>query len=157
MMRDRGSGPRECREIEVALALGEAIEDPRLQDHLQQCRTCRDEALALAALKRGLSDAMAIEPPDELDRIVREALAERPLVTGFLLRPGIAAGLAVAALFALVLTVSTVLAQAGAGEMGPALGVAAVSAYLAICFAATLPIFLQTGSRRRRDGIEVRT
>ena len=156
-MRDRRSTTRACEKIEAALALGVALEDPDLQDHLQDCSRCRNEALALARLKRGLADAMEVRPPGELDRIVREALAERPLVTGVLLRPGMATGLAVAALFALVVTVSTVLAQAGAAELGPALGVAAVSVYLAICMAVTLPLLLLARPRRVRQGIEVST
>ena len=157
MMRDRDSAIQACERIQTSLALGEAIEDQRLQDHLRDCTSCRDAALAFARVKQGLAVKMEMEPPAELDRIVREALSERPLVTGFLLRPGMAAGLAVAALFALVVTVSTVLAQAGAAEMGPALGVAAVWAYMALCFAATLPLLLQARLRREQDGIEVRT
>jgi len=157
MMRDRNLATRACKQIQASLALGEAIEDRRLQDHLQDCPTCRDAALAFAQLKRHLAVGIEIEPPAELDRIVREALADQPLVTGFLLRPGMATGLAVAALFALVATVSTALAQAGAAEMGPALGVAAVWIYLALCFAATLPLLLQARPRREEHGIEVRT
>jgi hypothetical protein len=155
MMRDRRTATRACAEIEAALALGLAIEDPDLQDHLRDCGRCRDEALALARLRHGLADAMEVQPPGELDRIVRQALAERPLVTGVLLRPGMATGLAVAALFALVVAVSTVLAQAGAAEMGPALGVAAVSIYLAICMAVSLPLLLLAKPRRVRQEFEV--
>jgi predicted anti-sigma-YlaC factor YlaD len=155
MMRDRRSATRACEEVGAALALGVAIEDPDLQDHLRDCSRCRDEALALARVKRGLADAMEMRPPGELDRIVRQALAERPLVTGVLLRPGMATGLAVAALFALIVTVSTVLAQAGAAEMGPALGVAAVSIYLAICMAVSLPLLLLARPRRAHRQVEV--
>jgi len=157
MMRDRGSEGRSCDQVQMSLALGEAVEDPRLQEHLQDCPSCRETALALAQVKQGLAVEMEMEPPEALDRIVREALSERPLVTGFLLRPGMATGLAVAALFALLVTVSTVLAQAGAAEMGPALAVAAVWAYLALCFAATLPLLLQSRLRREQHGTEVRT
>jgi hypothetical protein len=157
MMRDRDSAMRACERIQASLALGEAVDDPRLQEHLQDCLSCRETALALAQVKQGLAVTMEIEPPAELDWLVREALSERPLVTGFLLRPGMATGLAVAALFALLVTVSTVLAQAGAAEMGPALAVAAVWAYLALCFAATLPLLLQARLRREQHGAEVRT
>jgi predicted anti-sigma-YlaC factor YlaD len=157
MMRDRDSAMRTCEQIQASLALGEAVEDPRLQEHLHDCPSCRETALALAQVKQGLAVTMEIEPPAELDWLVREALSERPLVTGFLLRPGMAAGLAVAALFALIVTVSTLLAQAGAAEMGPALAVAAVWAYLALCFAATLPLLLQARLRREQHGAEVRT
>ncbi len=157
MMRDRETATWACKRTQTSLALGEAIEDRRLQDHLQDCPSCRETALTLAQVKQGLAVEMEIEPPAELDRIVREALSERPLVTGFLLRPGMATGLAVAALFALLVTVSTVLAQAGAAEMGPALAVAAVWGYLALCFAATLPLLLQSRLRREQHGIEVRT
>jgi hypothetical protein len=68
-----------------------------------------------------------------------------------------AAGLAVAALVALIATLSTALAQAGAAEMGPALAVAAVWTYLALCFAATLPLLLHARPRREQPEIEVRT
>ena len=156
MKRDRSSTNRACGEIQTLLALGEAVEDRRLQDHLQDCLSCRDVAKTLAQVKQGLASAMEVEPPRELDRLVREALADRPLVTGLVLRPGMAAGLAVAALFALIVTVSTLLAQAGAAEMGPALGVAAVWVYLALCFAATLPLLLQGRLRRWGRGIEVK-
>jgi predicted anti-sigma-YlaC factor YlaD len=157
MMRDRDSATRACDEIQAALALGEAVEDRRLQDHLQDCPSCRNAALVLAQVKRGLAVSMETEPPAGLDLIVRHALAELPLATGFVLRPAMAAGLAVAALFALIVTVSTALAQAGAAEMGPALGVAAVWIYLALCFAATLPLLFQARLRREQHGIEVRT
>lgn len=157
MKRDRRSGSRDCDEIQALLALGEALRDRRLQDHLRDCPVCSETAKALAPVKHGLASMAEIEPPHELDRLVREALAERPLVAGFLLRPGIAAGLAVAALFALIVTVSTALAQAGAAEMGPLLGVAAVWIYLALCFAATLPLLLHTRLLRARHGIEVST
>lgn len=156
MTRDRGSTTRACDEVQTLLALGEAVRDRRLQDHLQACLSCRNAAKTLALVKQRLAFAGEIEPPRELDRLVRQALAEKPLVTGFLLRPGMAAGLAVAALFALIVTVSTVLAQAGAAEMGPFLGVAAVWIYLALCFAATLPLLLHSRLRRGRHGIEVR-
>ena len=156
MKRDRGSTIGVCDEVQTLLALGEAVQEHRLQVHLQDCLSCRDAAKSLAQVKHGLALATEIEPPLELDRLVREALAERPLVTGLLLRPGMAAGLAVAALFALIVTVSTVLAQAGAAEMGPFLGVAAVWIYLALSFAATLPLLLQTKLQRWGREIEVR-
>lgn len=155
MERDRGSATGGCDEVQSLLARGEAVRDPGLQDHLQDCLSCRDAAKAFAQVKHGLASAAEIEPPLELDRLVREALADRPLVTGFLLRPGMAAGLAVAALFALIVTVSTVLAQAGAAEMGPVLAVAAVWIYLALCFAATLPLLLHARLRRVGHRIEV--
>lgn len=157
MMRDRDGTTRVCEEVQASLALGEAVEDRHLQDHLQDCRSCRDAALVFAEMKRGLAVTMETEPPPALDRLVRQVLSERPLVTGFLLRPGMAAGLAVASLFALIVAVSTALAQAGAAEMGPALGVAAVWIYLALCVAATLPLLFQARLRREQHEIEVRT
>ena len=157
MMRDRDATHHVCEEVQASLALGEAVEDRHLQDHLQDCLSCRDAALVFAEMKRALAVTMETEPPAGLDRLVRQALSERPLVTGFLLRPGMAAGLAVASLFALIAAVSTALAQAGAAEMGPALGIVAVWTYLALCFAATLPLLFQARFRREQHGIEVRT
>ena len=156
MKRDRGSTTRVCDEVQTLLARGEAVREHRLHEHLQDCLSCRDAANSFARVKHGLAFATEIEPPRELDRLVRKALAEEPLVTGFLLRPGMAAGLAVAALFALIATVSTVLAHAGAAEMGPVLGVVAVWIYLALCFAATLPLLLQAKLRQWGREIEVR-
>jgi len=106
-------------------------------------------------IRAALAASAEIEPPSRTDAVVRRLLTELPLPSPFALRPGLAAGLAVAALFALVVGVAGAMAQAGAADAGPLLAVVAVGIYLALSAAATLPILLQARARRDAERLEV--
>lgn len=99
-------------------------------------------------IRRALAASAAVEPAASTDARVRLALAGAPAPPRYALRPGLAAGLALAALFSLVVGLATGLAQAGAAETGPLLAAVAVWIYLALSAAATLPLLLHPRTRR---------
>jgi len=104
-------------------------------------RTDRDEALPKAVLAN-LAESRSISPSTQLDRTVRALLAGDTGAGAPCSRPLVAAGLGAAACLALVSALSVGLAGAGAAEDGPLLALIAVSSWLAISAAATLPLVL---------------
>jgi len=100
-----------------------------------------DEALPEAVLAN-LAESRSISPSAQLDRTVRALLAGGDSAGAPFPRPLVAAGLGTAACLALVAALSVGLAGAGAAENAPLLAVLAVSAWLAVSAAATLPLVL---------------
>ena len=107
-------------------------------------------------IRRLLASDAKIEPSPDLDARVRGMLRERPApAPSPLLHPAPAIGLALGAFLAMVASIASPLAEAGAAEYGPLIAVALGTVYLALSAAATLPLLL-CRLARSRDGVEVR-
>jgi hypothetical protein len=155
MKHDAGRSTRPCDQVQLLLALGEPIVDPTLREHFADCAPCAAAAREFGQLSSGLAAVAEIEPPARLDRLVREHLSDAPLPGWLGLRPGLATGLAAAAFLALVAAAAVFFAQAGAAEMGPVLAVVGASIYMALSFAATLPLLFHGRMRQWRRRTEV--
>lgn len=99
-------------------------------------------------LRRALARDAEAEPSPAVDAAVRALLRDAVVASRALLRPELAAGLAVAALAALTSALAALFAEAGAAEAGPLVALLVVAIYLALSSAAALPLLL--GARRRR-------
>jgi hypothetical protein len=104
-----------------------------------------------------LVESAVIEPGAELDRRIREILLGPHGAGRWQLRPGLAAGLAAAALLALIWSAADAFASAGAAELGVGLAVFVVGIYFAVSVAASVPIFLLARQRSSRVNGEVRS
>ena len=139
-----------CTRVRAELALAEPCRSELARAHVASCATCRGEAVRLERLIVALSRDAEVEPSIELDlrlrRLIREAGPVRPL-----LRPLLATGLAVASFLALVGGLAVGLAAAGATDSGLQLAILAVSFYLAVSSAATLPLLLHRLSAARNE------
>ena len=131
----------DCDEALLQLELGD---EPTAgtERHLQHCESCRIEADRLQTVFSNLAGSRSISPSPLLDRTVRALIAGDGGAGVPFPRPLVAAGLGAAACLALVAALSVGLAGAGAAENGPLLAVLAVSAWLAVSAAATLPLVL---------------
>lgn len=139
-----------CTRVRAELALDGARRSGLARGHLESCEPCRAEAVRLERLIAALARDAEVEPSSELDqrlrRLIREAGPVRPL-----LRPLLATGLAVASFVALVGGLAVGLTAAGAPDSGLQLAILAVSAYLAVSSAATLPLLLYRLSAARNE------
>lgn len=141
-----------CTRVRTELALAESRPSELARGHLEACPSCRVEAARLERLIAALSREAEVEPSAELDRRLRRLIRKAgPMPVRPLIRPLLATGLAVASFLALVGGLAAGLAAAGATEAGLQLAILAVSAYLAVSSAATLPILLYRTSSARNE------
>jgi len=139
-----------CTRVRAELALDGARRSDLAREHLSSCESCRGESVRLDALIALLARDAELEPSPGLDlrlrQLIRETGPVRPL-----LRPLLATGLAVASFVALVGGLAVGLTAAGAPDSGLQLAILAVSAYLALSSAATLPLLLYRLSAARNE------
>jgi len=147
---------RDCEETRRRLALGERETDVGLREHVASCAPCREEAAQLAGLLSRLAEDVEIEPGQDVDRRVREWILDAPARPRWALNPTIATGLAAGSLLALLSAAAGALVQGGPEGLGLAPAVLAVTAYLALSSAATLPLLLFRRARAPRMNGEVR-
>jgi len=103
-----------------------------------------------------LAGTAELPPGDDLDRRVRGMILARPPRPAWALRPGLATGIALAALLALVsATLGAYLGGDGSGLGMPA-AILALTAYLGVSCAATLPLLLLGRNRTAPIRAEVR-
>ena len=145
-----------CEEILRRLALGEDGAAADLREHLASCAPCRAEAERFAGLFTLLAGEAEIEPGRAVDRRVREIIHGAPARSRWALNPTIATGLAAGSLLALFSAAAGAIAQGATDGIVLAPALAAVTAYFALSFAATLPLLMRGGARASRQNGEVR-
>lgn len=102
-----------------------------------------EQNVSLETIVSALKEDAETTVPESLDRQVRRLILERPAPGQPYLAPVAAAGLALAALLALIGGLAAAVAEGGSGSMGPAwVGLGAVG-YLAICSTLMVPILMR--------------
>jgi len=98
-----------------------------------------------------------IEPPAALDGRIRKMLAAPGPKGAFHVSPSSAAALALASLVALLTGLTAVLSQSSVDEGALILATLLLSAYLVVCGATTVPLWLLRSRRHPATAVEVQT
>jgi len=130
---------QKCSDVRKFLALGET---DRIAGHLERCASCRREAEKVETLLSSLAEGASVKPPAELDSTVRAMIDEMPAARGPFPSPITAAGLAMAALLAMICGVASAIVEQTAADTAPAWVVLGALAYLVVCTVATVPVLL---------------